>query len=422
MFLPDTVVMKDIESLRRVMPRIKSGELTVSLASKITRYSQVHIRNSYKQWLIRGDSIFIHGNKGRAPADRIDGNTRKHIVSIYNNDFPGYNFTFFSKCLRDYYDINFSDKTIYNILTEAGLKSPEARNVPKTKEVHRPRLRRQCEGELLQIDATPYRWFMWAGDTTYYALHGSIDDATGKLTALYLCEHECLYGYTELVRRTFYDYKGGQPAAIYSDRAAIFCVSPKDRDKLTIEEQLQAVHQKRTQWQRMLSELNVEQILAWSPQAKGRIERVWRTIQGRLPWYFARQRIKSLDAANEFLKEYVNIYNSEFGKPAACPVPVWHKTYLNSDYVLSARFSRRTTSAGTFSFQGYKWLLEAPRACHVNFELCVSEKGVRAYKDGEFYAVRLLDDLNYDVADYTPQVLQAILFKYFYKDMKAIAC
>lgn len=412
--------MKDLSALKRVMPRIKSGELSVRLASKICQYSEVHVRNTYKQWLIRGDSVFIHGNTGKTPVTRIPLNERRHIVAIYKDSFEGYNFRFFAACLKEFFDINYSPKTIYNVLTEAGISSPENRRVRKSK-VHRPRLRKASEGELLQIDATPYEWFAWAGDKTKYALHGSIDDATGKLTALYMCENECLYGYTELVRRTFFDYEGGHPNAIYSDRAAIFCVSPKNKDNLTIEEQLKAVHEKRTQWQRMMDELHVEQILAWSPQAKGRIERVWRTIQGRLPWYFSRYKIKSLDAANAFLLDYVKIFNQEFGKEASCPIPVWHKTLKDPDYVLSARFSRHTNSSGVFSFQGYKWELLAPRRRCKDFELCISERGVRAFVDGKWAEVRLLDELQYAVGDTTPQVLQAIMYKYFYKDMKLIA-
>ncbi|MCQ2587958.1 MAG: ISNCY family transposase [Treponema sp.] len=407
--------MKNIPELKNCISRIIAGELSVRLASKICGYSQVHIRNMIKKYKIFGDAVFIHHNTGKKPATTIPANTRKKIVSIYRERFDGYNFTFFSEMLKELYNINFSDRTVYNILSEAGIKSPENRK-EKKKEIHRIRPRRQCEGELLQIDATPYQWFKWSGDTTYYALHGSIDDATGKLTALYMCENECLYGYAELIRRTFYDFKGGHPEAVYSDRAAIFCKTQKK--DLTIEEQLRGLKEPKTQWQRMLNELNVKQILAWSPQAKGRCERMWRTIQGRLPWYFEHYKIKTMQDANIFLLEYINIFNRNFAVEPASPIKVWHKTYKNPDYVLCSRISRRTTYAGYFSFEGYKWEMIAPKKAHLEIELCISDRGIQAYYNGKFYNVRLLDD---DFVGTKTQVLDNIIFKYLKRDMKEVA-
>ena len=408
--------MKNILELQNCVHRVASGELSVSLASKICGYTAQHIRVMTEKYKIRGDSVFIHGNKGRSPALKTAAAMRKKIVETYHKEYEGLNFAFFADCLREFKGISISNKTVYNILTQEGISSPEKKNVTKEEKMHRPRMRRAHEGELLQIDATPYDWF---GDGHRYSLHGSIDDATGKLTGLYMCVNECLYGYLELIRQTFFKHGGGHPAAIYSDRSAIFCKTKQGSKELTVAEQLAGLHESHTQWQRVLSELGVTQILAWSPQAKGRIERVWRTLQGQLPTYFKEYGIKDINTANVWLNStFLDIFNKKFSVPPADSTPVWHKTYKDPDYILCARYPRKTSSAGIFSFEGYKWLLDKPRAANISFDLCVSEKGIRAYKDGEWYGVKLLEDIQEVEGEHTPYVLKEIIYKYMYKDGK----
>lgn len=411
---------KNKSALISVIKQLTAPGCTMSIASAalVCGYSQVQVRKVLRNYRIYGDSAFIHRNSGRKPSTSIPLNVRRKIVSLYKEKFEGYNFTFFAKMLRELYEIFCSDKTVYNILSNAGIKSPENRK-EKKEIVHRTRPRRAHEGELLQIDATPYQWFLWCGDDKYYSLHGSIDDATGKITALYACENECLFGYAELVRRTFFNYpNGGHPSAIYSDRAAIFCVSPKDKENMTIQDQLKGLHEKKTQWQRMMDELHVQQILAWSPQAKGRVERMWKTIQGRLPWYLEHYGIKTLDKLNEFLLEYVKIFNDEFSVEPAEKFPVWHKTGLDPDYVLCARYERTLRQNEFFSFEGYRWKIKNVRMRKCKFELCVNEHGIKAFKDGNFYDVELADDF---YGETTTQVLEAIIYKYYLKDMKEMA-
>lgn len=409
---------KNKQGLIDAIHRLSAGEITVTAASLISGYSATHIRNVLRKYKVRGDSVFINGHKGMRPHNKIPLNTCRSIVANYKERFEGFNFRFFCKIMNELDNFNISYKTIYNILTAAGIVSPENKRKPKPQDIHRPRARRVHEGELLQIDATPYQWFAWCGDNKYYSIHGAIDDATGKITALYMCDNECLYGYTELIRRTFFNFPGGgHPAAIYSDRAAIFCYTPRDKDKLTISEQLKGLHEKRTQWQRMLSEINVDQILAWSPQAKGRVERMWRTVQGRLPWYFKDRKISTVEEANKFLLEYVDIFNREFSVDPVSPIAVWHKTGLDPDYVLSARYDRTLRNGEFFSFEGYRWRIPAKLKTQ-KFELCVNEHGIRAYHNGKFYDVEFYDNF---CGETTTQVLENIIFKYFLKDMKEVA-
>lgn len=406
--------MKNINELKSVVKRIDAGEINCVLGAKISGYSYNHVKNMVAKYKKLGDSAFIHGNTGKTPAVKTDYNIRRKVVSIYKNECSNVNFTAYTDLLDEFYDIHLTSRTVYNILTAEGIDSPEKRKVKKTEKVRRVRPRRECEGDLLQVDATPFDWF---GDGNQYALHGAIDDATGKWTGLYLCQNECLYGYLELIRQTFFITGGGHPCSIYSDRASIFCYAPRDQDKLTVQEQLAGYHERRTQWQRVLSEVHVEQILAFSPQAKGRVERQWRTVQGTLPWRLQHLGIKDIATANQYLiHEYLPWFNKKYSVPAANPVKVWHKSYLDPEYVLCARHPRRTNSAGVFSFEGYKWLLDKKRAGNIDFELCINERGIKAYKDGEFYPVKLLEDIQEELRDRTPEVLKNIIFKYMYED------
>jgi len=115
------------------------------------------------------------------------------------------------------------------------------------------------------MDATPFEWF---GDDQKYSLHGAIDDATGKVTGLYMCKNECLQGYLETTRQMILNH--GMPTSIYADRHTIFR-SPK-ADKISVEDQLKDKVVNDTQFGRAMSELGVTIIPARSPQAKGRIE------------------------------------------------------------------------------------------------------------------------------------------------------
>ena len=272
---------------------------------------------------------------------------------------------------------------------------------------------------MIQIDATPYEWFKWCGDKKKYALHGAIDDAEEKITGLCMTENECSYGYYDILEQTARNF--GLPCEIYSDRSAIFCVTPRNKDKLTIQEQLAGVHEKRTQWQRILSELRINQILAWSPQAKGRVERMWRTIQGRLPWYFKKYKIKTMEAANEFLRtKYIEIFNNEFAITREKP-SVWRKPPVNFSSILCSKFTRRVSAAGVISFQGYKFNVIAPHCICRDIELCIYKDGLKALVDGKYYPVELQDELTDGIDEKMSNVLKNIIYAYMYSDAKTVS-
>lgn len=375
------------------------------------------LKNLYAQV---GALCLENKNKGRTPKNKIDPKTRKHIVELYLKDFDGYNFSFFRDILADDYDINISYRSLYNILTEFGIKSPEKRRVKKAVKNHRIRPRKEHEGEMLQIDGTPYQWFKWCGDNKYYCISAAVDDATSKLVGAYMTENECLYGYMEMARRIY--MREGSPASYYSDRAAIFCYSPRDKkNKLTVVEQLAGLHEKRTQWQRILDEMNIKQILAFSPQAKGRVERMWLTVQKRLPHYFKKYKINNMVAANEFLEnKFLDIYNKKFARPAQKTEKYYTRNCDDKlDEILCARFYAKTDANGQFKYMCNTFAVVGAKYCACKpIELCVSEHGLKAYLNGAYYDVELRSELTDSRTEYIPQVLRNIIYENLLRDMK----
>jgi hypothetical protein len=232
---------------------------------------------------------------------------------------------------------------LYDLLKAAGINSPKKRRkVVK----HRRRKRKAGLGELLQIDATPYDWFETG---SRQALHASIDDATGRLTGLYMTENECLQGYFSIMRQTILEF--GVPLSAYSDKHTIFR-SPLTERKAEMGEEANL-----TQFGRALDELGVQLIHAHSPQAKGRVERVFETLQSRLPVEFKLREIRTIQDANRFLtEEFLQMFNDRFAVEAEAEsifVPYNHRESI--DDILSVKEMRKTDNAGSFSFKGQRF-------------------------------------------------------------------
>lgn len=400
-----------------------SGKYTLRQAAEATGYCVDHLCRLKKKYQVYGLSVLDHKGIGRIPANKTPAALKNKIVALYATpEYSGINFLYFKKCLEKYEGIKVSYTNLCAIMREFGIKSPEAHRTKKSKAIHRPRVRRECYGDMLQIDGTPYQWFKRFGNNKRYCMVGAIDDATSKITALYITEFECLYGYLEIMRQTCNKY--GTPREIYSDRAAIFCCTPKNKKNLTQWEELAGIHDKKTQWQRILDDLNIRQILAWSPEAKGRVERMWHTLQGRIPTEFFKHGCDTVEKANAYLQRFVDDFNAEFGVDAMKPDNFFIPCSADLDSVLTAQIPRKADGQGCISFHSYKFAVEAPRVRGRNLILHVSEHGLFARFDGDenFYPVRLLDDYLYSGRDEKmPQVVQDIVYRYMYAYAKEVS-
>ena len=418
--MKSTVIKHHRDILPIYVKGLYNNKYTLKQASESTGYSVVHLCRLRKRYELYGAKIFEHGNKGRVSNLRIDTNTRKRIACIYSAQYSDVNFTYFQKCLKEFEGINIGLSSLRSIMKEYGLVSPEAHKIKKKKEVHRPRLRRECEGDLLQIDGTPYAWFYKSGDNKRYCLSGGIDDATGKITGLYFTENECLYGYLEVLKQTCKDY--GVPREIYSDRAAIFCFTPRGR-QLAQWEKLEVMHEKRTQWQRICEELHIHQILAWSPEAKGRVERMWRTIQGQLPIWLYKNNVKTVEEANKIIGKYIKSFNESYAVDAADDDNFYINPPLNLDDILCAQFPRRADGRGCITFQGTTFYApDAPDFSRRDVLLCINESGLYVKYMEHYYPLIPTENFVRQVyGDTMPQVVVNIIYRYLFAFGKEIS-
>ena len=413
-------VIKHKEILPIYVKGLYNHKYTLKQASESTGYSIVHLCRLRKKYEQYGAKIFEHGNSGHIPKNKIDTKLRQKIACIYSAQYSDVNFSYFQKCLKEFEGITIGLTTLRNIMKEYGLVSPEARKIKKKKIVHRPRLRRDCEGDLLQIDGTPFAWFYKFGDNTRYCLSGGIDDATGKITGLYFTQNECLYGYLEVLRQTCKSY--GVPREIYSDRAAIFCYTPRGK-MLTQWEKLEVMHEKRTQWQRICEELHIHQVLAWSPEAKGRVERMWRTIQGQLPIWLYKNNVKTVEDANKIIAKYIKSFNESYAIQAADDDNFYIDAPDNLNDILCAQFPRRADSRGCITFQATTFYApDAPDIAHRDVLLCINESGLYVKYLNKYYPLRPTENFVRQVyGEFMPQVVVNIIYRYLYAYGKEIS-
>lgn len=400
---------------------LATGKYTLDQAASSTGYSVCWLSTLKHEYLRRGNDVFENHNKGRLAWNKIPETKREEIAALYAARYKDVNFSYFLECLKEQ-GLELSYPTLASILKSYGMASPEGRKVKKKRVIHRPRIRRDCEGDLLQIDGTPFAWFYKFGDNKRYCMVGAIDDATGKITGLYITENECLYGYLEILRETASNY--GLPREIYSDRAAIFCYTPRNK-KLADWEKLEVMHEKRTQWQRILEELNINQILAWSPEAKGRVERMWRTLQGQIPQWLYNREISTVEEANKRLSEYVAWFNSKYGREPAVDDAFWLAPPADLDDILCAQFERVVSKDGCINFQNTVFYAPGANLYGVKATVCISERGMflkyrgMYYRlvpvDGEVFETHSSDDYN------LPTVVVNIIYRYLYAFGKEIS-
>lgn len=338
------------EQFRRyqVVQAAIDGKVTVSEAAQALGLSTRQIKRLKKGVKTDGANAIIHGNTNRRPANIITCEEKTKILEIWNRkEFSSCNFNHFREILEVYFGINISYSSLYSLLTSNGIKSPKTR---RRKKVHRRRARRPQAGLLVQVDATPYQWFL--DDPKSYALHGAIDDATGQVLALYMTKNECLRGYFSMTERMIENY--GIPVSLYADRHTIFQSPNKDKAEFD-----SSLHVNDTQFGRALKELGIELIPARSPQAKGRVERLWGTLQSRLPVEFSLNNITTVEEANEFLKMYIYQYNSQFAiepkNSDSMFARIGQDTNLN--LILCVKEVRTVDAGGVFSYKGKSFLV-----------------------------------------------------------------
>jgi transposase len=310
----ETVILNGAEQVRLVvLNRVLVGDLTAAEAADALGRSVRQVRRMLAAYRTEGAAALAHGNRGRAPVHALDATLATRVIELARTTYAGCNDTHLTELLAEEEGIRVGRSTVRRLRLAAGLDRPRQRRPP----AHRRRRERKPQaGMLLQLDGSLHGWLQERGPRL--VLVAAIDDATGTVPAATFRQQEDAAGYLELLHQLVTTV--GVPEAVYHDRHGIFARAPHERERL--EEQL-AGERAPTQVGRALRELGIASVAAHSPQAKGRVERLFGTLQDRLVVELARAGAATVAAANAVLAAYLPRFNARFAVPAANPDPAW---------------------------------------------------------------------------------------------------
>jgi len=334
-----TLTMQDEKRLD-VIQRVYRGELTVVQAALVIGVSERQCYRIKARVGKAGVKGVVHGNRGRRCKRKTKEKLVLRVVALARGKYQGFNDHHLTEKLKEQEQIELSREKVRRILRAEGIGSPRKRRGIK----HRSRReRRASEGMMLQVDGSPHDWLQGRGPRL--CLIGAIDDATNKVMGAFFTPAESSWGYFTLFSKTFRQY--GLPKSIYSDCHSVFWT---DREP-TIDEQM--INRKpTTEVGRGLEELGVTLILAHSPQAKGRIERLWNTFQDRLVSELRLAKAKTAEQAQAVLERYLPVHNRKFSKPATAE-PAWRRvSSLEIERALCFKQQRTVAKDNTVTFEG----------------------------------------------------------------------
>ena len=285
-----------------VLNEVNLGRLSIQQAANMMELSLRHTKRLLAGYRKEGAIALAHGNRGHLPYNAIDVMIQEQVIELARSKYTGFNQQHYSEKLQEQEGIPLSRSTVRRILLKEGIASPRKRRSPR----HRSRRERYPKsGMLLQTDGSPHDWLEGRGPKM--CLIGSIDDATGEVVYAYFQPQENTAGYIRMLRSITSSH--GIPLALYHDRHSIFEVL-KNKNP-TLEEQL-AGRRPQTQLGRILEELGINSISAHSPQAKGRVERLWETFQDRLVSELRLAGVNTEKEANQILIWFLPDYNRRF--------------------------------------------------------------------------------------------------------------
>lgn len=329
------------------------GKITNSEGAKALSLSVRQFQRIKSRWKKGGSSSLPHRSRGQPSGRGLTRKIRDRIVHLILTIYVGLNDCHLTEKLRERERIVVSRESVRRIRLSLSLPAQRRRRSPK----HRSRrLREGRRGALVQIDGSSHDWLEGRGPNM--CLHGAVDDATGDILGLHFELTEDMHGYTTLFRQIFTNH--GLPVAMYGDRTGILV---RNDTHWTIEEELRG-YRGPTHVGRMLDELGIGYIEAHSPQAKGRVENRWGTLQDRLVQEMRLLGISDIEAANAFLPEFIRDFNKRFARKPRESVSAWRSTPKNLHMILSCRYLRTVANDNTVTLgpskerraQGEPWL------------------------------------------------------------------
>ena len=334
---------KELQRVSVVGACIK-GELACARAAVLLCLSVRQVKRLKKRMREEGEAALAHANRGRPSPRRLADDAAAQIVQLARGTYAGFNDHHLCEKLVEREGFSLSRESLRRLLRKNGIGSPRKRRAP----AHRQRRVRSARiGELVQLDGSPHDWLEGRG-SRFTAL-GMQDDATGKILAAQFFPAETTFGYLCLLRQMLRRF--GVPLALYGDHSGIFV---RNDDGWTVDEQLAGKRQP-TQFGRALEQLGVTFIAANSPQAKGRVERLWGVLQDRLTSELRLAQAVDIDSANAVLRKFITDYNHRFARKPREMETAWRAAPHSLDRICCFVHERTVSNDNVVQWEGRRF-------------------------------------------------------------------
>ena len=334
---------KELQRVHVITSCVK-GDMACARAAALLSLSIRQVKRLKRRLREDGEAALAHANRGRPSPRRLPERMRRSILRLARTTYAGFNDHHLHEKLREVEGFFLCRETLRRLLRQAGLGSPRKRRAP----VHRQRrLRSAREGELVQLDGSPHDWLEGRGPLLTAV--GLQDDATGKILAAQFFPTESAAGYFALLRHLLRRF--GAPLAFYGDRSSIFV---RNDDAWSLQEQL-AGKRNPTQFGRALEQLGITFLAARSPQAKGRVERLWGVLQDRLGSELRLAAACDLDSANTVLRRFLTDYNRRFARRPRHIQTAWRPAPADLDRICCFVHPRVVSRDNVVQWEGQRF-------------------------------------------------------------------
>jgi len=345
---------KELQRVSVISSCVK-GDMACARAAVLLSLSIRQVRRLKKRLCEQGEAALAHANRGRPSPRRLPATIRRSILRLARTTYAGFNDHHLCEKLCEIEGFSLSRETLRRLLRQAGLGSPRKRRAPTHRQRRLPSAR---EGELVQLDGSPHDWLQGRGPRL--TALGLQDDATGKILAAQFFPTESAFGYLCLLRQLLRRF--GVPLAFYGDRSSIFL---RNDDSWSLAEQLAGMRDP-TQFGRALQQLGITFIAARSPQAKGRVERLWGVLQDRLCSELRLAQATDLDSANAVLSRFVADYNRRFARRPRETSTAWRPAPADLDRICCFVHPRVVSNDNVVQWEGRRFQIP-PQARRFSF-------------------------------------------------------
>jgi len=337
-----TLSQKELQRVT-VISRCVQGNLTCASAAELLDLSPRHIKRLKARYRQGSAAALAHVSRGRPSHRRTPESTRNRILALARSRYAGFNDHHLHDKLVENEGFSLSRETLRRLLRANGIGSPRKRRPPAHRQRRLPSAR---EGQLVQLDGSPHDWLESRGPLL--TALGMQDDASGKIVAARFFPSETSQGYFRLLQILL--RRHGVPVAFYGDRNGIFL---RNDDHWSLDEQL-AGQRHPTQFGRALQQLGVTFIAAQSPQAKGRIERLWGVLQDRLTSELRLAQACDIDSANRVLAHFVADYNRRFARTPRETEKAWRPAPENLERICCFTHERIVSNDNVVQWDGQR--------------------------------------------------------------------